>query len=406
MATLRRLGVVLALSLGLTASIWLLTVPHRPPRMSTARGPVGYAAHVLGQQHVASYIGLIKAGGATSLRTDLFWSVVEAARGRFDWSGPDEILTEAAAHHLHVLMTIDTTPAWASGATASHGDWLWLPPRNPAAYGVFAAAVAARYGAGGTFWRENPHLPRYLPAGIELWNEENTSRFWGNEPPDPAVYAAMVKAGYRGIKRADPSMTVLIGGLAAAGAYDDVNCSGHPGTGHDDASWNGINYLQALYAAGIRGYFDAVGWHPYNYWRGATATEMLAYSRCSAWSQMASTPVSVRSLMDSHGDASKRIWITETGAPTCVPGAAYVCVSPVQQADLAAREAGVWPTLSWAGGFYWYDIRDDEVAVGNVESHFGVILPDDTPKPAYLALKQVWQALRRPAASSLLLVPV
>jgi hypothetical protein len=395
MATKRRLGVVLALSLGLSVGIWLLTVVHWPLRMAAADGPVGYSAHVLGQRNVASYIGLIQAGGATSLRTDIFWAAVEPVPGRFNWSGPNEIVAEAAAHHLHVLMTIDTTPAWASGVAASHGDWLWLPPRNPAAYGAFAAAVAARYGAGGTFWRENPHLPRYLPVGIELWNEENTSRFWGNEPPDPTLYAAMVQDAYRSIKRADPGMTVLIGGLAAAGAYDDVYCSGHLGTGHDDASWNGLNYLQALYAAGIHGYFDAVAWHPYNYWRGATATEMLAYNRCSAWSQMASTPVSVRSLMDSRGDASKRIWITETGAPTCVPGAAYVCVSPVQQADLATREARAWQSFPWAGGFYWYDIRDDDVAVSNVESHFGALLPDNTPKPAYRALKQVWQALHR-----------
>jgi hypothetical protein len=395
MATMRRLVLVLAISLGLTVSIWLLTVARRPPRMGAAGGPVGYSAHVLGQKNVASYISLIEAGGATSLRTDIFWSTVEAARGRFNWSGPDEIITQAASHHLHVLMTIDTTPAWASGATASRTDWLWLPPRNPAAYGAFTAAVAARYGVGGTFWRENPHLPRYLPTGIELWNEENTSRFWGNEAPDPRVYAAMVQAAYRGIKRADPTMTVLIGGLASAGAYDDVSCSGHQGSGHDDTSWNGLNYLQALYAAGIHGHFDATAWHPYNYWRGATAAEMLAYNRCSAWSQMASTPVSVRSLMDSHGDAGKRIWITETGAPTCVPGVAYVCVSPAQQADLAAREARVWQTFSWAGGFYWYDIRDDGIAVGNNESHFGAISSDNIPKPAYLELKHAWQALRR-----------
>ena len=100
----------------------------------------------------------------------------------------------------------------------------------------------------------------------------------------------------------------------------------------------------------------------YNYWRDASATKILAYNRCSAWSQMASTPVSARSLMDSHGDAGKRLWITETGAPTCVPGATYTCVSPAQQADLAADEVQQWKSFPWAGGFYWYDIRDDHAA--------------------------------------------
>jgi hypothetical protein len=133
-----------------------------------------------------------------------------------------------------------------------------------------------------------------------------------------------------------------------------------------------------------------VAWHAYNYWRGATAGDMLAYNYCSAWSQMASTPVSVRSLMDAYGDAGKRIWVTETGAPTCVPGAAYICVSPVEQAGLAAREAQLWKTLPWAGGFYWYDIRDHRGPVTSVESHFGAVWSNNSPKPAYIALKQAW----------------
>jgi polysaccharide biosynthesis protein PslG len=203
------------------------------------------------------------------------------------------------------------------------------------------------------------------------------------------LYAAMVKAAYTSIKRVDPAMTVLIGGLAAAGGYNDVTC-GPNSTGHNSTAWNGLNYLQALYAAGIHGYFDAVAWHPYNYWPGATAAEMLAYSDCSAWSQLASTPVSVRSLMDSHGDAGKRIWLTETGAPACVPGGAYTCVSPVQQADLAAREAQLWQSFPWAGGFYWYDIRDDGGAGTSAESHFGVVSSNNSPKLAYFALKHAW----------------
>ena len=386
-----RLLIVVALGLLISVGIWLLGELPGQHRLSAPRGPVGYSAHVLGQPDPSRYVGLIEEGGATSLRTDISWASAEATPGRFNWSRPDEIVTQAASHHLSVLMIVDTTPAWASGASMSRSDWSWRPPHQPAAYGAFAAAVAARYGRGGTFWQGHPHLPRYLPAGIELWNEENLSRFWGNEAPNPLVYAAMVKAAYTSIKRVDPAMTVLIGGLASKGGYNDVACSGQDGPGHDNTAWNGLNYLQALYAAGVHGYFDAVAWHPYNYWRGATATDMLAYSHCSAWSQMASTPVSVRSLMDTYGDAGKRIWVTETGAPSCVPGAAYICVSPRQQAGLAAREAQLWKSFPWAGGFYWYDIRDDRGPVKDAQSHFGAVASGNSPKPAYFALKNVWR---------------
>ena len=388
---LQRLGIVVLVGLVVTIGIWLRWATPRSLSTSFPAEPVGYNAHVLGQEDTARYIGLIENGGATSLRTDVSWASVEAIPGRFDWSGPDEVISQAASHHLNVLMLVDTSPAWASGASTSRSDSLWLPPRSPAAYGAFAAAVAARYGVGGAFWRKHPHLPRFLPAGIELWNEENTSIFWGNQTPDPAAYAAMVKAAYTRIKQADPAMTVLVGGLASNGGYDDVTCSNQKGVSHDHAAWNELNYLQALYANGIHGYFDAVAWHVYNYWPGASAAEMLAYNRCSAWSQMASTPVSARSLMDSHGDAAKRLWITETGAPTCIPGAAYACISPILQADLAADEARQWKTFPWAGGFYWYDIRDDSGALMDPETHFGAVSSTNSPKPSYYALQDAWR---------------
>src|SRR5215472_5508270 len=204
MVTPRRIGIIVLV--GLVVAIGACT-RDAPPRMLSAAfsgGPVGFSAHVLDQKDPARYVSLIEDAGATSLRTDVSWASVEETRGRFNWAGPDEVIRLAASHHLNVLLIVDTSPAWASGATTLSSGWQWLPPRSPAAYGAFAAAVAARYGAGGAFWREHPHLPRYPPAGIELWNEENISKFWGNESPNPAKYAAMVKAAYAGIKHTDP----------------------------------------------------------------------------------------------------------------------------------------------------------------------------------------------------------
>jgi WD40 repeat protein len=352
--------------------------------------PVGYDAHVWEQSDPDRYVGLIEAGGADSLRDDVQWAFVEPIEGVFDWWTTDALVTESAEHHLHALLTVDTTPAWANGGSFVNDT---LPPLNPAAYGQFAAEVAARYGPGGTFWAANPQLPVYLPAGLELWNEENFSSFWGGETPDPGVYAEMVAAAYSRVKAVDPGMTVVLGGLGPQGGYDDVDCTGQQATGHDASAWNGLNYLQALYGDGIQGNFDAVGWHAYNFANGTTAASMLAYTRCSAWSQMAATPVSVRSLMTANGDAAKQIWITEAGAPTCtgsVGSSPYTCVLPAQQADLATSEVQIWKTLSWAGGFYWYEIRDDWSESESFSGHFGAVSADDSPKPAYNALAQAW----------------
>ena len=185
--------------------------------------------------------------------------------------------------------------------------------------------------------------------------------------------------------------TVPDRGLASIGGYDDVACTGAQGTkGNNATEWNGLNYLQALYADGIHGYFDAVGWHAYTFWNGETASQMLSYNLCSGWSQMALTPVSVRSLMTAYGDADKQVWITETGAPSCISGATYECVSPTQEASVAEQEAQTWSGLEWAGGFYWYDIRDDQDGTQNMESHFGAVSYPDSPKPVYQALKEAW----------------
>ena len=54
--------------------------------------------------------------------------------------------------------------------------------------------------------------------------------------PDPAAYAALLKASYPVIKAAEPNATVLVGGL----------------TGND------YPYLEALYQDGAKGYLNAV----------------------------------------------------------------------------------------------------------------------------------------------------
>jgi hypothetical protein len=145
MAGVRVLQVV-ALGLLISAGVWLLGGLSGQDPLPALRGPVGYSAHPLGQPDVARYTALIEDGGATSLRTDVSWASVQPTRARFNWSGPDEIVSQAASHHLTVLLIVDSTPAWASGAATSGSDWFWLPPHRPADYAAFAAAVAARYG--------------------------------------------------------------------------------------------------------------------------------------------------------------------------------------------------------------------------------------------------------------------
>jgi hypothetical protein len=287
-------------------------------------------------------------------------------------------------------LVLALAPAWASGSSSQR----WTPPIHPSDFGAFAAAVASRYGAGGTYWREHPTVSIVLPAGIELWNEPNLSAFWGGLKPDPRRFAAMVKAAYAAVKAVDRNLTVITGGLAPAGGYNDINCNGVTDAGSDATSMNPLTFLEKMYAAGARRSFDALGWHPYNYAAGTTASKLLEFAPCSGWSEMGETSPSARSIMTANGDGAKKIWITEVGAPTCVSGAAYPCLSESEQATLASLTMRAWKSWSWAAGFYWYDVRDDSGggSLTTPEQHFGAVRADGKPKPSYFALQVAWSA--------------
>jgi hypothetical protein len=80
-----------------------------------------------------------------------------------------------------------------------------VAPADNAAYADAAAAVAVRY-------PDN--------AGVEIWNEENTARFWGREP-SAGEYAALLTASYHAIKAAAPATRVVLGGPAPTGTERD-----------------------------------------------------------------------------------------------------------------------------------------------------------------------------------------
>jgi hypothetical protein len=135
---------------------------------------------------------------------------------------------------------------------------------------------------------------------FEIWNEPNNEVFWQPDP-NPAAYTADFVAAYRAIKAVDPSASVISTGLAPLATQG--------------GNYNPIDFLKAMYADGARGNFDALGYHAYSY-----PALPDNYEPWSGWSQMAQASPSVRSVMTSHDDGAKPIWITEVGAPSGGPG--------------------------------------------------------------------------------------
>src|SRR5690348_14207308 len=85
------------------------------------------------------------------LRISLLWNQIEPRRGVFRFRHYDRVMLAIARNHQQVLALLYNAPRWAAPAPTA-------VPSNPTAYAQFVAAVAHRYGPGGTFWAAHPKL--------------------------------------------------------------------------------------------------------------------------------------------------------------------------------------------------------------------------------------------------------
>jgi hypothetical protein len=197
----------------------------------------------------------------------------------------------------------------------------------------------------------------------EVWNEPNQTGAW-TPRPNAATYTQLLKAAYPAIKGADPQATVLTGGTGP--------------TPNDGTQIPPLDFLNAIYANGGAGSFDAVAQHPYTF--PAYPGEAQNWS---PWYQMYGTAPSLRSLMIAHGDGAKQIWATEFGAPTNGPSGSYV--SEAAQASMVTRAIAVWRSYPWAGPLFFFQGRDMGSNAYSRENFFGFLRYDFSPKPAYAA---------------------
>jgi polysaccharide biosynthesis protein PslG len=281
--------------------------------------------------------------GLRWVRADADWAAIQpSSASSFDWSATDEIVKAAASVGMSVDLVIDDSPAWAN---SSGSGGTFTQPTSATAFAAFAGEVAAHY----------------APMGVhayEIWNEPNWQQFW-LPTPNPSFYTSMLKDSYAAIKAVQPGSTVISGGLAPAST--------------DGSDYSPIDFLSAMYADGAAGSFDALGYHPYSYPALAGADEQW-----SAWSQMAQTSPSIRSVMGANGDGGKQIWITEVGAPSAGPesvGTAAQAQEITQVVQLAKSTPGI-------GEVFFYTYQDSAVD----PDYFGLLNADGSQKPAWAAL--------------------
>lgn len=325
------------------ATVTLTVVPAPQPPAPTTLPIVGVQGinqwDGLTQSQVTSALAAAKAAGATQVRMTISWAIVERNKGTYDWSTIDPVLNNILNAGMTPMAVVYDTPLWLSNTTNPH-----TPPANAtqdAQFGQFAAAVAQRYAGKITTF--------------EIWNEQNITQFWPN--PDPARYTAVLKAAYTAIKNVAPNDRVIVGGLAP-------DPTGIPGT---------IAYINGMYAAGAKGYFDEMTYHDY----------------FQPWPVVIDPLAAIHDVMVANGDGGKQIWITEAGAPT---GTSSISETQQQQADTITTLLKQAQQYSYIGPIYFYEIMDNGTNLANPENNFGLITQAGVPKLAYTALKNFMTA--------------
>jgi hypothetical protein len=231
-------------------------------------------------------------------------------------------------------------------------------PPDPAAYARVAQELAAA-------------LQGHGVVGYEVWNEPDDAPYWA-PAPNPAAYAALLKAAYPAFKAGDPAAAVSTGGMVG----------------------NDYDFLQALYDHGAKGSFDAVGVHtdtaclttdPREYYRepsGRIGRYSFTGYREVHWTMLA------------NGD-DKPIWLTEYGWSTTEAicnhgeraGTKPGGVSQALQADYLVKGFGCLQNDPYVTEAMWFSLADIDSSSPDDSRRFGLTDQSLNPKQAFAAFQ-------------------
>jgi polysaccharide biosynthesis protein PslG len=291
MIALRRPTLLLAL-----AALVAATVAATPAQAAKRKVPFGFFGTVL-QPELAEVsdsafegqMSLMARSGVESVRAIIPWSTIEPTQGAYDWTGTDRLVSSAATHHLEILANVMDAPDWAEARRIPRYP-TGSPPKSAALYAGFVRQAVLRYGPNGSFWAQNPTVPRVPIHNWQIWNEQMAPWFWSQRPWGPS-YTRVLKAAYQVIHKLDRKATVVAGSFVAVAHY---------------TQWRGVS---DLYRAGAKRYFDEIAVHPFT-----NVPNSVRYSI----DQMLEIVKRVRAQMRKRGDGRKPIILTELTWPAAV----------------------------------------------------------------------------------------
>ena len=279
-------------------------------------------------------VGLMPKIGILKNRDEIFWSMVEPARGYWTFERSDEYMALLAENGLETLVIMDYSNQ-NHVITDVNGDPAGdkTAPRTAEEMSAFCEYVKNT-------------LTRYPQIkSIEVWNEPNWS-FWAPEP-DAVDYAAMVKAVSSAAREVRPDIYVVAGALV----FVD----------HEE-------FLQEIIDEGILDYADCISTHPYSFPYGSDNV-------------LDGKLESINTIISENGGFKDHM-VSEIGLPTSTGERG------TSQAEQASEMIKIFAynednRISLTN---WYNFRNKGSNPSEEEDNYGILNRDYTPKQALIAL--------------------
>jgi hypothetical protein len=336
--------------------------------------PVGITARLAERSDadLARVVSRLRAAGVDYVKEDVSWRALEPSPGVYDWSSMDRWVSAATEGGLGIIALPLDPPSWATPA------WNVAPVGGSgrlAAFSSFVRSLVERYGAHGSFWKENPELPARPIRYYDIWNEPYVARFWGRGFPDPGGYARMFRAVVRGARPADPRARFLLE------ADTRVLAGGRPRNPFLAKMLRAVPDLaRYAYAVSVHPY-QGDGDSPRECSRPAGRRELARDWKATAldFCRIAD----IRRLLDARGARRVRIWITEVGWSSAPR--ARNSVTKAAQARYVRQVFDLLRTRyrGMVSGLVWYEYQSSQARPWDQEDYFGLVRPDGAPKPAW-----------------------
>ena len=350
-------AVVLSLTMGAATS-------------SAAKAPPEFFGVVPQTGLGASDFSRMAKGKVGSVRVILNWADIDptAAAGDNNFAGFDFLMTEAANNDVDLLPFIYGTPEWVAkgidGRNCSGAKCLNFAPKKAAsidAFGTFVGEVVDRYGPNGTFWTDNPSLPKNPIEVYQILNEQNSETFFAPKP-SPSLYAKLLGAAADAIRSRDASAEIVLGGMPElSGSHKAIV---------------GSKYLTQLYKVkGVKDNFDAVAPHPYGATLEKVADQVEKY----------------RKVMKKAGDSKADMYVTEVGAGSAKGGSSLnrgkdgqaELLTDIYKYFIKKRNSFNVEEVDW---FSW---KDQTVAICDWCKTSGLLTKSDKAKPSFKAFTKL-----------------